>query len=463
MLKTRLIKQKFYFVRFLIQLIDVLVIISMGLFAWFIRDWPVEVDLNLYMMAIALGCLYAVIIFPLLGVYNESHYSAKTLIFRQVVFAWFMVVITLALTAFLSKTGEYYSRLWFVMWASYSALLLILVRFAILFLLGKARKSGWNNIRIIIIGDEVLASEVAKNLMQSAWVGIHIIGLISDKITTNESNLTMLGEVSKLAEIMNDQQPDELWITLPLKAEEKIKNILYQLRHSTVTIRMVPDIFNLRLLNHSISEIAGVPVLNLCESPISGPNVFLKWCEDKCIAIFVLLLVMPLMIIVAVAIKLTSFGPVFYYQERVSWNGRIFKMMKFRSMPIDAEKNTGAVWSTSDDKRATWLGGLLRRTSIDELPQFFNVLKGDMSVVGPRPERPVFVEQFKEDIPYYMKKHIVKAGITGWAQVNGFRGNTNLKDRIELDLYYIENWSLWLDIRIILMTIPLVIRDKNAY
>jgi putative colanic acid biosynthesis UDP-glucose lipid carrier transferase len=204
-------------------------------------------------------------------------------------------------------------------------------------------------------------------------------------------------------------------------------------------------------------------MLDLSASPMQGIDHALKRAEDVLLSLLILLLISPVMLLVAIGIKLGSRGPVFYRQERVTWSGRKFAMLKFRSMPVDVEQRTGAVWAKRGDGRATKLGAFLRRTSLDELPQFINVLKGDMSIVGPRPERPMFVEQFKERIPGYMQKHMVKAGITGWAQINGWRGDSDLNQRIKHDLYYIEHWSLLFDLRIIALTPVRVFTDRNAY
>ncbi|MCL4170499.1 UNVERIFIED_CONTAM: hypothetical protein GTU68_036006, partial [Idotea baltica] len=239
---------------------------------------------------------------------------------------------------------------------------------------------------------------------------------------------------------------------MPLSEEKRINTIVNALSDMTIDIRLVPDIFGFRLINHSVSTIAGMPVVNLSVTPMDGINRWIKAIEDKFLAALILILISPLMLTVSLLVKLSSSGPIFYRQERLSWNGREFTIYKFRTMPVDSEQSTGAVWATKGEARATSIGNFLRRTSLDELPQFWNVLKGDMSIVGPRPERPVFVDQFKHEIPSYMRKHMVKAGITGWAQVHGWRGDTDLNKRIEHDLYYIDNWSLWLDLRIILMT-----------
>ena len=211
-----------------------------------------------------------------------------------------------------------------------------------------------------------------------------------------------------------------------------------------------------------MTEIAGLPVINLTESPLEGANRLLKKLEDFVLSLSILLIASPLMLLIAIGVKLSSPGPVFYRQERVTWNGERFRMLKFRTMPIDAESATGPVWSRRDEGRATRFGAFLRRTSLDELPQFLNVLRGEMSLVGPRPERPEFVERFRQEIPGYMQKHLVKAGITGWAQVNDLRGDTSLHERIQYDLYYIENWSLWFDLRILALTLMHIFRSRNA-
>jgi putative colanic acid biosynthesis UDP-glucose lipid carrier transferase len=216
-------------------------------------------------------------------------------------------------------------------------------------------------------------------------------------------------------------------------------------------------------MHHSLSEIAGVPVVNISYSAIDGVNRFVKEAEDYILAAIMLVFASPLMLLIAIGVKLSSSGPALYKQKRVGWNGQEFTMYKFRSMPLEAEKETGPVWASKMDNRATRFGAFLRQTSLDELPQLFNVLKGEMSLIGPRPERPMFVDKYKDEVPHYMKKHLVKAGMTGWAQVHGWRGNTCLHTRIEHDLYYIENWSLWLDIKIIIMTVFRGLVHQNAY
>lgn len=254
-----------------------------------------------------------------------------------------------------------------------------------------------------------------------------------------------------------------LSIALPMSAQAEIARVFTLLRHCAADIEFVPDFFGIRLLNHSVEQIAGLPAITLQHRPLHSGAHGVKAIEDRLLSLLILLAISPLMLAIAVAAKFSSPGPIYYRQERVSWNGRTFKILKFKSMPVDAETATGPVWARSGENRATRVGASLRKTSLDQLPQFINVLKGDMSIVGPRPERPIFVENFRDEIPAYMQKHMVKAGITGWAQVNGWRGSTDLKRRIDCDIFYIENWSLTFDLRIILMTLFRGFVHSNAY
>ena len=224
----------------------------------------------------------------------------------------------------------------------------------------------------------------------------------------------------------------------------------------------MPDMGDFRLINHDVSNVADLFLLDLSCSPISGSARLLKRTEDAVLSSIILLCISPILLVVALGVRLSSKGPIFYRQERVGLNGRPFMMLKFRSMPVDSEKN-GVQWGGARDKQVTRFGAFIRKTSLDELPQFINVLKGDMSIVGPRPERTLFVERFKHEIPGYMQKHMVKAGITGWAQINGWRGNTDLAKRIECDLWYIENWSVWLDLKIVFLTIFKGFVNQHAY
>jgi Undecaprenyl-phosphate glucose phosphotransferase len=252
-------------------------------------------------------------------------------------------------------------------------------------------------------------------------------------------------------------------IALPYKNFSWIEEKLEAIAHQVPDVKLLPDLMKLTKLAAGIELISGVPVISVHDSPLVGVQSIFKRIVDIVGAGIAVAIFSPIMILIGVLVPLSSPGPVFYKQERMGLDGRTFMMLKFRSMPVDVEKNTGAVFASSGDNRATWLGKFLRKTSLDELPQFFNVLAGDMSLVGPRPERPVFVNDFRRKIPGYFLRHKVKAGITGWAQVNGWRGDTSIEKRIECDLYYIQNWSLWFDFRILLLTFIRGFIHKNAY
>uniref|UniRef100_UPI002607A365 undecaprenyl-phosphate glucose phosphotransferase n=1 Tax=uncultured Pseudoalteromonas sp. TaxID=114053 RepID=UPI002607A365 len=314
---------------------------------------------------------------------------------------------------------------------------------------------------VVVIGDGNVANRMVAKVYNSPWTGYRIVGSFGDEPLTD---CNLLGDFNEIENYINEhcEEIDQIWIALPLSDELLVEQILHGLRNATQTIRYIPDMRGFRLINHSVSDIAGMPVINLSMSPISGSNQLLKSLEDKFLSGIILLMISPILIALAIGVKLTSPGPVFYRQERVSWNNKKFMMLKFRSMPQNSEKD-GVQWGGAKNKTNTKFGQFIRKTSLDELPQFINVLKGDMSIVGPRPERTVFVEQFKDEIPGYMQKHMVKAGITGWAQINGWRGDTDLQKRIDCDLYYIDNWSVWFDIKIIFLTIFKGFVNKNAY
>lgn len=318
-------------------------------------------------------------------------------------------------------------------------ILLILTHLLMDAVLQKIYSSKLNKKRVALIGSGDIAGHIIKKLSSS--MGSEFI-LATHLNTANDAALKELA-----AETL-----DEIWIALPISSADQLPAIIKGLEHSAANIKYAPDLFTLRLINHGSSEILGVEMLNLNASPFLGEALFIKNTEDFILSLLILIAISPLMLLLAIGVKLSSPGPVFYRQERVGLNGRAFQMLKFRSMPVDVEKD-GARWGGSDSKVVHPIAKWMRKLNLDELPQFINVLRGEMSIVGPRPERSEFIDQFKEQIPNYMKKHLVKAGITGWAQVHGLRGDTDLNERIEYDLYYIENWSLKLDLKIILLTI----------
>ncbi len=465
MFRTGLLKDHSKSIAFLMWMLDLAIPIFAAWFAFIIYP-DFEFMPQRYINAVAL-CLFGVaLLFPPLSFGRGFRGMPILREIRHVTFALSAVFIGLVLVALFTKSTASYSRVWFVEWFSFTWLGLVGYRVVLRICLRWIRSQGFNQRSIVIVGGGDVAYNVIQRLLTATWSGFQIVGVFTDdqRIADRflESNVVK-GDFNEAADYIIKSSVDQVWLAMPLKHQEQIHRLMERFDHCTADIRYVPDIFEFQLFNHSMSEVAGLPVLNLTASPMEGVNRVFKAIEDKVLALFFLLLASPLLLFIAIAVKLESRGPVFYKQERVGWNGKPIQMLKFRTMPVDAESSSGPVWANASDNRATRVGRFLRRTSLDELPQFFNVLRGDMSIVGPRPERPIFVEQFKDEIPQYMKKHMVKAGITGWAQVNGWRGDTSLHERLKHDLYYIENWSLAFDLKIMLLTLTNGFVNKNAY
>jgi Undecaprenyl-phosphate glucose phosphotransferase len=325
------------------------------------------------------------------------------------------------------------------------------------------RSHGYNQTHSIIVGTGRVARKTARSLRRTSWLGIKNLGFVEEQPNRWTTDLDILGTFADLPALIRKYAIGHVFIALPLSRYDDARRVYDILSRLVVEVRLVADVPNLAGLSLTTTNLDGLPVIGLRESPHFGLNVVIKRLMDVVLSVAALVLLSPLMLLIAVLIKLTSPGPVFYRQERCGLNGGSFSMLKFRSMRVDAEKQSGAVWARKDDPRRTWFGALLRRTSLDELPQFFNVLRGDMSLVGPRPERPMFIQQFSRTIPNYMARHAVKAGITGWAQVHGWRGNTSLRKRVQYDLYYITHWTPWLDLRILAMTLLHGLFHRNAY
>ena len=326
------------------------------------------------------------------------------------------------------------------------------------------RRHGRNLRQVFVVGTGPLAETVIGKLRAHADYGLAIRGAVAPDAAgaAEVLGVPVVGAVSELRELVERHGVDLVYLALA-RADYRVEDeALTQLADSTATVRLVPDLARAFTLNASVEDFDGLPVVLVTESPGQGWNAVLKRAFDLSLSAVGLVVLAPVMLAVAIWVRLDSPGPVLYAQERVSLSGRRFRMLKFRTMRLDAE-GRGAGWTTADDPRRTRAGRILRPLSLDELPQLWNVFLGQMSLVGPRPERPVYVEQFRASVPRYMLRHHVKAGITGWAQVHGLRGDTPLDRRIEYDLFYIRNWSLWLDIRILLLTVSRVFRDASAH
>lgn len=320
--------------------------------------------------------------------------------------------------------------------------------------LEELRRRGYNIKKVLIVGAGKLGETVATRIWAHEELGYDIVGFLDDDpAKTVVAGCPVVGKCSEVALIVDQLAIDYLFIALPLSAHDTMMQILHTTRNEILDIKVVPDILEYVAIRAGIEDLDGVPIINLSDVPMRGLNSFVKRVMDFAFAVVgltVAILFFPLIILL---VKFRSRGPIFYNQERMGLDGKSFIMYKFRTMDVNAEIETGPVMSHASDPRVTWGGRIMRKLYIDEWPQFWNVLKGEMSLVGPRPERPFFVHYFKEQIPQYMLRHKVRSGITGWAQVNGWRGNTSIEKRIEHDLYYIENWSLALDFKIMWLTL----------
>jgi Undecaprenyl-phosphate glucose phosphotransferase len=325
------------------------------------------------------------------------------------------------------------------------------------------RRRGYNQSFAIIVGTGRVARNTARALRHASWMGIKNVGFVEDRATRFTSDLDILGSAEDLPRLIDKYRIEHVFIALPMNRYNDARRVFDIVSQKLVEVRLVADVPSMLGLTLTTANLDGLSVVGLRESPHFGLNVVVKRTMDVVISSIALVLLTPLMALLAVMVKLTSAGPVLYRQERCGLNGKPFFMLKFRTMRVDAEKETGPVWTAKNDERRTPIGSFLRSTSLDELPQLYNVLVGDMSLVGPRPERPIFINQFTKTIPNYMARHSVKCGITGWAQVNGWRGNTSLRKRIQYDLYYITHWNPMFDMRILWLTFWKVLFHRHAY
>lgn len=324
---------------------------------------------------------------------------------------------------------------------------------------------GWGQVRVLVIGTGDVGRAVLQKIKQSPGLGYDVVGFINNSADAPRrlGGVFVLGNTKDISKVIEAHQVDEVIIAMPEASHQEILAIIANCERERVAIKVFPDVFQIMATEVSIDDLNGLPLLSVRDVALRGWRLSIKRGVDIIVSSIFLVISSPVMFFVALLIKLDSPGSVFYVQERMGLDGKPFGMVKFRSMRADAESDGDAGWTTPDDNRRTQLGETIRRFSIDELPQFVNVLLGDMSLVGPRPERPVFVDQFKQSIPRYMERHREKAGLTGWAQINGLRGDTSIIERTKYDLWYIENWSILLDLKILLRTAIEIFFDKNAY
>ena len=376
-----------------------------------------------------------------------------------------LTLVLLVTLIYLLRRFEF-SRLTFAYFWMMGLLGLISARFISRKTLKRFRRKGYNQRFGLIAGTGKLGRKILERIETHPELGIQVVGFLTyrrEDLGRTIKGIPTLGIYEDLEQILEENKIDIFFVALPISEYHQLGTLLSKLQSYALDVKVLPGAYEFLGLRGGVDALDGLPIISLQASPLYGWNAVMKRILDLTLGTLILIVVSPIMAAVAVLARLTSRGPLLYRQERIGMDGRPFQMLKFRTMKVDAEKESGPVWAKEKDPRTTASGRILRRTSLDELPQLFNVLKGEMSLVGPRPERPVFVEEFKKRIPSYMLRHKIKSGMTGWAQVNGWRGNTSLEKRIEYDLYYIQHWSIGFDLRILFMTLWKGFFNQSAY
>jgi len=446
---------------------DLSVTASVWIAAYFIRFdvWrsPDGIpDCHLMFGALPSVLIMAAVSYRLCGLY--AIHRLKQLPYELgVIFKSSGLLFVLATTVAFYRRDLYESRLAFALFLALNVAGLLLVRRILWHILRFFRDRGLNHGRALIVGTGRPGRRVSRTIIDNNWTGLEVVGFVDDRQEVEPTCTPRLGRIDDLHRIVDKHNVDHVFVALPFNRYGELPKVYDALSDILVEVQLVPDIPNMAGMKLRMSEIDDIAFLNLRTNPHSGWGKFSKRAMDLIIGLIALVILSPLMLAVAIAIKLTSRAPVLFRQSRTGLGGRTFNMLKFRSMRPDAENQVGPIWATRNDRRCTRIGRILRRWSLDELPQLINVIVGDMSLVGPRPERCVLVEKFRKQIPGYAQRHQVKCGMTGWAQVNGWRGNTSLRHRIQCDLFYIANWSTYLDLKILFMTIWCGLRHRNAY
>jgi len=373
-------------------------------------------------------------------------------------------LLALGVSTILFK-GIDYPRWVLIYFWGFSVVLLWVSRLLVNGLVSILRSLGVNQERLLIVGADEPGRIIYDRISKWPGLGYTVVGFLEDDPTiVPPGDMPVLGPISSLPQVVNEYRIDEVVFASPSLSHKQILHLVHTCGKMRINVKVFPDVFQIMSSEVAVAELGGLPLLRIRDVSLRWWHKAIKRTMDVTISAIALVLLSPIMMLAALAIKLTSpEGPVFFSQVRVGLDGKPFELLKFRSMVPDAEKESGPVWAKPGDHRTTWLGRIMRRYSFDELPQLINVLLGEMSLVGPRPERPYFVEQFSQIIPRYAERHNEKAGMTGWAQVNGLRGNTSIEERTKYDLYYVENWSPFFDIKILLRTIFTVFKGGNAY
>ena len=448
--------------------IDAFVIAASYLLAWLIRFYDQLTGPSLigilpferYMFALVFIVPGFLILYQAFNLYSPKRVQGRRLELANIVKANALGVLLIMFALYMLKENDF-SRLMIYIFVCINVAAEAAARMAIRYILRDIRKRGLNQKHMILVGYSRAAEEYIDRVIANPQWGYIIRGILDDSVPagTTYKGVKVLGRIANLMVILPNSSLDEIAITLGLNEYYRLEEIVALCEKSGVHTKFIPDYNNIIPTKPYTEDILGLPVINIRYVPLTNTfNAMVKRLMDIAGSIFGIIVASPVMLL-----KLSSPGPLIYKQERVGLHNKNFWMYKFRSMEVQPEQEEKKAWTVKNDPRVTGVGKFMRRTSIDELPQLFNILKGDMSLVGPRPERPFFVEKFREEIPRYMVKHQVRPGLTGWAQVNGYRGDTSIRKRIDYDLYYIENWTIGFDIKIMFLTIFKGFVNKNAY
>ncbi|MFY1984254.1 undecaprenyl-phosphate glucose phosphotransferase [Achromobacter xylosoxidans] len=453
---------------YLYRLLDAAIVIICGLAVTELKfsDEAMIDPPQIHLFLIYLCGLGVIALFPAFSLYvSWRGRRLMDLVVRSLA-AWALVFALGILVSFLMHQSASVSRLWAATWFGCAALALAGVRLAAYAVLGAARDRGLDRKRVLLVGFGALGHDLWRRVERYREAGYEVAGIYAEPHEILPPQVRRLHELDALHGFVREHNVREVWIVLPMEAGQELREVLYHLRNDLVDIRWIPDVMSIQLLGHRIGEFLGLPAIQLNSLPAAGVRGLAKEAFDRAFALCALLGLSPLMLTIACLVKLTSRGPVLFTQPRLGVDGKVFHVYKFRTMTVHQEQGV-VTQATRDDARVTRIGGFLRRTSLDELPQFLNVLRGDMSVVGPRPHALEHNELYKDLVQRYMMRHRVKPGITGWAQVNGLRGQTDtlrkMSDRVEHDIYYIQHWTFRMDLMIIARTAVSGWTGRNVY
>jgi putative colanic acid biosynthesis UDP-glucose lipid carrier transferase len=414
--------------------------------------------------------LLTIMVFQAARLYQPWRGANFIRLVRRVFLTWLVVVAILMVLGYVTKTSIQFSRKVLLSWMVTVPVALVVLRLQIFWSLRWLRQQGRNSRTVVIAGAGDLGRRLARNVVDTPWLGMRLLGFFDDRVTgkihLDHQGYPVLGTLDDMIGFVKQQQVAMVYLALPLRAEERLREVVDSLQDTTASVYYVPDVFIFSLLSASFTDLRGIPLVALWETPFFGVNGWLKRAEDLVLAGLILTLVSPLLVLIALGVKVSSPGPIIFKQRRYGLDGHEILVYKFRTMRV-WEDGPEVFQATKDDERVTALGRFLRRTSLDELPQFFNILNGSMSIVGPRPHAVAHNEYYRHLIPGYMLRHKVRPGLTGWAQINGWRGETEtlekMEKRVEYDLDYLRRWSLWFDVKIILLTIFRSFTDSQAY